>query len=287
MVLAALLSHLFLAKNETWSQPNKPYRIAGNIYQVGTKGIGVYLVTSSKGHILLDAATEKGAEVVEANIKSLGFKLSDIKFLIESHAHYDHVGGMARLKSVTGAKLVAMAGDKFALEHGTMDSDHEDKLPGFKPVKVDRLIVDGGTLQLGEIKLTAHATSGHTKGDTSWTMVVRDPKIQKGKPLRVIFYGSTSVAGNQLIGNKKYPNIVRDYRRTFAFLKTLKADIFLANHPEFADLAEKRTAQLAGKVDAFVKPGEFAAFVKDSAESFEETLAEQRKKNRNGDLRRK
>lgn len=278
MVSPLFAATLLFAQNEAWSQPNKPYRIAGNIYQVGTKGIGVYLITSPKGHILLDAATEKGAEVVEANIRTLGFKLTDIKFLIETHAHFDHVGGLARLKANTGAKLIAMAGDKFALEHGVLDSDHDDKFPSFKPVKVDRVIRDGGTVELGVNKLTAISTPGHTKGDTSWMMVVRDPKIQKGKPLNVFFYGSTSVAGNHLIKNKKYPNILRDYRKTFARLKTFKVDIFLANHPEFADLAEKREAQLAGKVDAFVKPGEFAAFVKDSAVAFEETLAEQRNK---------
>lgn len=276
MVSAVIAASLLLFQNEEWSQPNNPYRIVGNIYQVGTKGIGVYLITSHKGHILLDSATDKGAKVVMANIATLGFKLKDIKYLIETHAHYDHVGGMARLKAATGAKLVAMVGDKFALENGVLDSENEDRIPGFKPVKVDRLIRDGGTLALGGTKLTAIATPGHTKGDTSWMTVVRDPKIENGKPLHVIFYGSTSVAGNVLVNNKKYPGIVRDYRNSFNRLKALKVDVFLVNHPEFADLAEKREAQIAGKADAFVKPDEFIAFVKESAASFEENLAKQK-----------
>lgn len=280
MIFAALVAPLILFRDDSWSQPNKPYRIAGNIYQVGTKGIGVYLVASPKGHILLDASTKEGASVVENNIRTLGFKLKDIKYLIESHAHYDHVGGMAKLKDDTGAKLVAMEGDRFALEHGVLDSDHEETIPNFPPVKVDRIIHDGAVLELGGNKLKAIATPGHTKGDTTWTMVVRDRRVRGGKPLRVLFYASTTVAGNQLIGNKKYPNIVQDYRKSLARLKTMKVDIFLANHPEFADLAKKRQLQLEGKLDAFVKPKEFTAFIRDSAAAFEETLASQRKKQR-------
>jgi metallo-beta-lactamase class B len=282
MVLPVLIAHFLMPKDESWSEPNKPYRVAGNIYQVGTKGIGVYLITSPKGHIVLDSSTKKGADVVEANIRTLGFKLSDVKFLIETHAHFDHVGGTAQLKANSRAKLVAMAGDRFALENGVHDGENEYTPEPFPPVKVDSIISDGGTLELGGIKLTAHATPGHTKGDTSWTMVIRDPKIQNGKALRVIFYGSTTVAGNRLVGNKTYPNIVRDYRKSFAKLRTLNADIFLVNHPFFADLAEKRKAQIAGKVDAFVVPNEFASFVKESAVDFEEALAKQRESHKPG-----
>ncbi len=278
MIATLLVAPILLARDEAWSQPNKPYRIVANIYQVGTKGIGCYLITSPKGHILLDAATEQGAKVVEENIKSLGFKLKDVKYLIETHAHFDHVGGLAKLKADTGATMVAMEADKFALEHGIHDSDQDYQAPEFPPVKVDRIIRDREVLSLGRNALTANATPGHTKGDTTWTMTVRDPKIKKGKPLKVLFYASTTVAGNLLFSNKKYPQIVSDFRKTFARLKPMKVDVFLANHPEFADIAEKRKAQIRGKVDAFVKPGEFNSFIRESEQAFESKLAEHRKK---------
>jgi metallo-beta-lactamase class B len=259
------------AQSESWSEARAPYHVAGNIYYVGTKGIGVYLINTPKGAILLDSATEKGADVIAANIKALGFKLSDVKYLIETHAHYDHVGGTAKLKKATGALLIASAGDRRALETGRHDGENSSGIGTFAPVKVDRIIGDGGKISLGGTTLTAHMTPGHSRGCTSWTMTIND----LGKPRKVLFFGSTTVAGNILVGNKIYPGIVNDYRRSFAMLKAMKADIFLTNHPEFADLDEKREAQIAGKADAFVDANALPAFVKASEAAFEEERARQ------------
>jgi metallo-beta-lactamase class B len=138
---AMLLSSFARAEDPSWSAPQAPYQVTDNIYAVGTQGIGVYLITTPKGHILLDAATEQGAGVVEANIKSLGFKLTDIKYLIENHAHSDHVGGMAKLKAATKAKLIASKADRYALETGKLDGETlgwDDKFP---PVTVDRALM--------------------------------------------------------------------------------------------------------------------------------------------------
>jgi metallo-beta-lactamase class B len=238
-----------LADDPSWSAPHVPYQITDNIYAVGTEGIGVYLITTPKGHILLDAATEQGAAVVEANIKSLGFKLKDIKYLIENHAHSDHVGGLAQLKKSTGAKIIASQGDRYSLEHGKLDSETnwDDKFP---PVKVDKIIADGKELNLGGIRLQAIMTPGHTKGCTSWLTESQD----KGVLRRVIFTCSLTTAGNRLINNKIYPNIADDFRSTFARLKGIKADILLVGHPGFANLEEKFIAKKNGKTDAFVDP---------------------------------
>lgn len=260
------------AQNPDWSAPSQPYWIAGNVYNVGTRGIGVYLITTPKGLILLDSATSDGAEVVKANIKALGFKLSDIRYLIETHAHFDHVGGTAKLKRETGATLVASAADRPALERGRHDGDNVNGVGRFAPVKVDRLISDGGTLSLGGTTLTAHLTPGHSKGCTSWTMTVPQGKQR----LRILFYGSTTTAGNILVDNRAHPGIVNDYRRTFAKLKAMKADIFLTNHPEFADLDAKRAAQIAGKRDAFIDPSALPAFVAKSEAAFEAELKRQK-----------
>lgn len=276
MKILCLLSTLFFsvlafAEDPSWSAPHAPYQITDNIYAVGTDGIGVYLITTPKGHILLDAATEQGAAVVEANIQSLGFKLKDIKYLIENHAHSDHVGGLAQLKKSTGAKIIASQADRYSLEHGKLDSEAnwDDKFP---PVKVNKTIADGKELNLGGVRLQAIMTPGHTKGATSWTI----QSTSNGVERTVIILSSLTVAGNKLVGNTIYPAIVDDFRSTFARLKGLKADILLVGHPSFARLEEKYQAQLQGKKDVFVNPEELPKLVADSEAAFEKELEKQK-----------
>lgn len=254
-----------------WDTPSEPYRIADNVYFVGTKGIGAYLITTPKGHILLDAGTEKGAALIEANVARLGFKLKDVKYLIESHAHFDHVGGMARLKAATGAVFVATAEDKPILEGGKHIGDNKYGVGTFAPVKVDRTIGHGQTLSLGDVSLTAHLTPGHSKGCTTWTL----PVSIKGKVHKSVFYCSTSTAGNVLVGNTTYPHIVSDYRLSFKRLKAIDADVFLVNHPSFAHMEDKRERLKAGDANAFVNPVEFQTFVARSERDFETELKRQ------------
>lgn len=254
-----------------WSAPHAPYKVAGNVYAVGTEGIGVYLITTPQGHILIDGATEKGAAVVEANIAALGFKLHDIKYMVETHAHWDHVGGVARLKRDTGAVFVASEGDRYGLEHGVHVGDNVYGGGAFAPVHVDRTIGEGGTLTLGGITLTAHMTPGHTRGDTTWTTDVND----KGVVRRIIFYGSTTTAGNVLVNNHAYPDIVADYRLSFKRLKALKADILLTNHPELADIETRYQAQLHGQAEAFVDQQALPKLVAKSEADFEAELKHQ------------
>jgi metallo-beta-lactamase class B len=254
-----------------WDAPAEPFRVAGNVYSVGTKGIGVYLITSRYGHILLDGAAEKGAAVVEANIQSLGFKLSDVKYIVETHAHWDHVGGLATLKADTGAKFVASEGDRKALESGAHDGDNENGVGRFPPIKVDQVIDDGTILILNGLTMTAHLTPGHTKGCTTWTTNV----VDKGVIYSVLFYCSATTAGNVLVGNAKHPDIVADYRKSFAKFKTLKPDILLTNHPSAADVAKKRAAQKAGKADAFVDRKALPKLVAAQEKAFEAELKRQ------------
>jgi metallo-beta-lactamase class B len=271
LVSTLLFSSVALADDPSWSAPHAPYQITDNIYNVGTAGIAVYLITTPKGHILLDAATPEGAQVVEANIQSLGFRLKDIKYLIENHAHSDHAGGLAQLKKSTGAKLIASQGDRYALEHGTLDSEAnwDDKFP---PVKVDKTIADGKKITLGGTHLQAILTPGHTKGCTSWLTESQD----KGALRRVIFVCSLTTAGNRLINNKIYPNIADDFRNSFARLKSISADILLLGHPSFANLEEKYQAQLQGKKDAFVDAEALPTLVANAAVAFEKELEKQK-----------
>ena len=218
-----------------WTQPTAPFRIAGNIYYVGTKGLAAYLIVTPKGLILLDATMEANVPGIEANIKALGFKVSDVKILLNSHAHFDHAGGLALMKRDTGAKLAAMTGDVWALENGKHDSD-QNYVGTFAPVKVDRVLKSGDTVELGGVTLTAIATPGHTKGCTTWLTSV---KVRAGIKA-VVFPCSLTIAGSKLVGNKRYPGIVADFRASFARMAEMKADIVLPAHPELAGVLTRQ-----------------------------------------------
>jgi len=266
-----LFSNLVFADDPSWSAPHAPFQITDHIYSVGTEGIGVYLITTPEGHILIDASTQKGADVVEANIKSLGFKLSDIKYLLENHAHDDHVGGLAQLKKSTGATLLASKADRYALENGVHHGDNENGPTKFPAIKVDKIITDGEQIRLGGMSLQTVFTPGHTSGCTSW--LTRD--TSKGKDYSVFFLGSLSVAGNRLANNKVDPQIVADYRKSFARTKAIQADILLIGHPSFIQLDEKHLALQNGKQDAFVDPQLLPTFIAEFEAGFEEELKKQ------------
>ena len=255
-----------------WSKPIRPYRVVGNIYYVGSEGLSAWLISSSQGHVLLDSgAFPAGAKLIEANIQTLGFKLSDVKILINTHAHFDHAGGLAQLKTDTGAKVWASRADEAALEKGQHFGDNDNGLTPFPAVKVDKAFGDGQKLKLGEILLVARLTPGHTIGCTTWTTQV----VDRDRPLNVTFPCSASVAGNVLVGNKAHKTIVADYRMTFATLKALPTDVMLPSHQEQGALLAKRKKMLAGDVNAFIDPTEIARYAATSEEAFDKELARQ------------
>ena len=254
-----------------WTKPVAPFHIIGNIYYVGTADLAAYLIHTKDGDILIDGTLEQNVPLIERNIAALGFRVSDIKILLNSHAHYDHAAGLAALKHDSGATLYASAADAPILERGSISfgptaSDH------FPPVKVDRIVRDGETIELGGTKLTAHLTPGHTPGCTSWTM----PVSEDGAAHTAIFYCSTTVAGNPLVNNKAYPQIASDYEASFAKLKTMKADVFLAAHAQFYHPQQKLALRKKGAPNPFVDPGELQRFVAASQRDFEAELAKQK-----------
>jgi metallo-beta-lactamase class B len=272
LVLALATVGAARADNSNWTKPIRPYRVVGNIYYVGSEGLSAWLITSSEGHVLLDSgASAEGAQLIERNIATLGFKLTDVKILINTHAHFDHAGGMAQLKADTGAKVWASRLDEPSLEKGQHFGDNANGLTPFSAVKVDKSFGDGQKLNLGETKLVAHITPGHTIGCTSWTTAV----IEKGRPLAVTFPCSLSVAGNVLVGNKTHRAIVADYRSTFAKLRTLPTDVMLPSHEEQGDLLAKRQKLLRGDNNAFIDPTELNRFVDASEAAFNKELARQ------------
>jgi metallo-beta-lactamase class B len=252
-----------------WSTPVKPFRIAGNVYYVGTKGLAAYLIVSSQGAILLDGTTAENAPLIERNIEAVGVPLHAVKRLISDHAHHDHVGALAQIKQDTGAEFLASAGDTWALEHGRARGDTNYTPKPFAPIKVDRVVGDGDTIQLGDVTITAHLTPGHTPGCTSWSTTVQD----QGRPLNVLFLCSITVAGNILVGNHAYPQIASDYRATFRKLETMQADIVLPSHPDLADVIEREARRGAGGKDAFIDPQVLPALVAHFSAAFETALA--------------
>ena len=255
-----------------WNAPIKPFRIIGNIYYVGVTGISSFLITTGDGDILIDGGFPETAPLIEKSISSLGFHLRDVKYLLNSHAHYDHCGGLVELKRRSGATVVSSKQDAPVLLAGRQTSFGPSKDVFFPAVKVDRVIGDKETVQVGGITLTAHLTPGHTKGCTTWTM----PVTQAGKTYQVVFYCSTTVAGNSLVDNPKYPQIVSDYERSFAELRQLPCDVFLAPHPGFFHRDDKLAEVAKGRLDAFVDPTELRRYVDQSERAFHEELEQQR-----------
>jgi metallo-beta-lactamase class B len=226
--------------------------------------VSSFLIRTPEGAIVLDGGLPETEPLIEKSIAELGFSIKDVKILLNSHAHYDHCGGLAELKKLSGATMIASQQDRPALVAGQGAGP-------FPAVKVDRVIEDQQTVQLGGVTLTAHITPGHTKGCTTWTMPVSDA----GKTYQVVFYCSTTVV-DKLLNNSAYPNIVSDYERSFAALRKIPCDVFLAPHAGIFNLDAKRKLLDAGKLDAFVDPTEMQKYVEESEQDFRQQLAKER-----------
>lgn len=249
-----------------WNRPAEPFRILENVYSVGTEGLAAYLIADETGHVLIDGALPESAGLIADNVRALGFRIEDVRLLLVNHGHFDHAGGLAELKRRSGAALVASEGDRADLEAG--ETAGRPELDPFPAVAVDRVVADGETLRVGDAALTAYLTPGHTRGCTSWLL--------ESGGRRILFACSLTVAGQNLIDDPAYPAAAEDFRRTFARLREIEADVFLNFHPGFFGLDAKRAAQRAGDADAFVDPGELARQVDRAERMFEEELERQR-----------
>ncbi|HTX15829.1 MAG TPA: subclass B3 metallo-beta-lactamase [Candidatus Baltobacteraceae bacterium] len=255
-------------QSRAMNQPVPPFHIIGNIYYVGASDIASYLIVTRHGDILLDGGFVETAPQIEANIRTLGFKLSDVKILLNSHEHLDHAGGLAELKRLTHARLVAMAQEVRTLESGK----------SFPAVTPDRIIHHGSTVTLGGVTLTAHLTPGHTPGCTTWTMLTKD----NGKPYHVVFVGSASVLPNYKLIDRPgspatYPGIEADYEKTFRVLKSLPCDVFLGAHGSFYSLVQKREAMSKHPAqNPFIDPAGYQAYVAHAEAAFQAELRRER-----------
>jgi metallo-beta-lactamase class B len=262
------------SKGREMNQPVPPFRIAGNLYYVGAKDVCSFLITTPQGHIILDGGFAETAPQIERNVAQLGFKIEDVKILLNSHAHLDHAGGLAELKQKSGAKLIASAGDAPLLRNGGHGDFRFGDTLTFPPVEVDQIVDDGGSIQLGDQKLTAWLTSGHTRGNTTWTTKIFDG----AKTYDVVFAGSPTTLDYNLAGKESYPGIRADFERTFAVFKRLPCDIFLSDHGSFFHLLEKRERLMRGESpNPFIDPDGYTKFVAHFEKEFQDRLEQQEK----------
>jgi metallo-beta-lactamase class B len=281
LVLLLIITLIVAANNapapvqNDWTEPFPAFRIAGNLYYVGSKGLAAYLVTTPEGHILINSNMEANVPMIRASMESLGFKFNDVKILLISHAHWDHCAGSATIKRLTGAKYMVMQEDVEAIESGGKTDFQYGNDPDavFAPVKVDRVLHDGDEVKLGGATLTARLTPGHTRGCTTWTMNVNDGAKQRD----VVIVGSPNVnPGYKLVGNTVYPRITEDYEKTFRVLKSLPVDYFLGAHGSYFGLEEKFVKLKAGSGEAFIDPAGYKSYVADREEAFLKELKKQK-----------
>jgi len=240
-----------------WNRPFPPHKVIGNIYSIGTGEISTFLITSPAGHILINSDFETTVPSLRANIEKLGFKLTDVKIILGSHAHGDHMEADALLKELSGARVMAMDRDVPALEA---------MKPGGKVHPIDKVLKDGEEVKLGPNTLKAHLTAGHTKGCTTWTLQTQEA----GKTYNVVIVCSVGWnPGYVLYNNKDYPSIADDYRKSFATLRALPCDIFLGPHGNFYNL-EAKYPKLAqpGAANPYIDPAGYKAYIDQKEREF-------------------
>lgn len=260
-------------ESEAKNQPVAPFKIFGNIYYVGASDVTSYLIATPQGLILIDGGFAETAPQIEKNIATLGFKLTDVKIILNGHAHPDHAGGLAMLKHDSGAKFDAMAQEVQPLENEGRGTFYRGDRKLFESIKVDRTLRDGDTVQLGDTRLVAHLTAGHTPGCTTWTTTAHEGK----RSLPVVFACQVTLPDMPLVNNTIYPTIAADFARTFATLASLPCDVFLAEHGSAYGLQGKITRMKNHPAtNPFVDPKGYRDFVAASRAEFEKALAEQR-----------
>ncbi|MCB1209049.1 MAG: subclass B3 metallo-beta-lactamase [Verrucomicrobiales bacterium] len=271
-ILLSGSAHLLAQTPAAWTEPFPPHKIAGNLYYVGSKDLASYLITTAEGHILINSSLEESVPLIRDSIEKLGFKFTDVKILLISHAHSDHCAGSAEVIQQTKAQYFVMDEDADAVESGgNATSRLKASYMSFPAAKVDRRLKDGDEVKLGGSTLVAHLTPGHTRGCTTWTMKVDG--------LNAVIVGSPNVnPGYILVNNKDYPTIASDYQKTFRVLKALPVDLFLGAHGAYYDMQTKHALTSAAAANPFIDPEGYRRYITDREEAFLAELAKQEAK---------
>ena len=273
LLTAPLLSESRLSGSLRADEPFPPHRVVGNVYYVGSKALAIYLITTPKGHILINSGFEETVPLIRKSVEQLGFKMTDVKLLLASHAHSDHVAGHALLQKITGAKVMVMRGDHSVIASGGV-GQYLYTSSRWKPCKVDRVLQDGDKVTLDDVQLVAHLTPGHTRGCTTWAWKVTDG----AKQYDVVVVGSPNVnPGFQLVKNKDYPQIADDFARTFKKLHSLPCDIFLGAHGAYYGMLDKHKRLKPDKKNPFIDPQGYKDYITLKDQAYRKTLTEQRR----------
>ncbi len=269
-----LAASLLAQADPTWTESFPAFKIVGNVYYVGSRGLASYLITTPKGHILINSNLASSVPQIRDSVEKLGFRFSDVKILLISHAHWDHDAGSAEVKKITGAQYMVMDADVPVVESGGKSDFQYGNNAGmlYPPAKVDRVLHGGDQVTLGGVVLTAHLTPGHTKGCTTWTLKVSDG----GRTYNVVIVGSPNVnPGYKLVNNAKYPDIAKDYEKTFRVLRQLPCDVFLGAHGGYYNMEEKFAKLKKGGENPFLDPEGYRTFVAEKEQAFRSELAKQ------------
>lgn len=259
-----------------WNVSQQPFRVYGNTYYVGVRGLSSILITSPEGHVLIDGDLAESAAKIAANIQALGFRVQDVKLILNSHVHYDHAGGIARLQKLSGAQVAASPFTARALKtgrSGTDDPQHDIALP-IEPIAKVRILKDGEVLHVGPLALTAHFTPGHTPGGTSWTWKSCD----QDRCLNIAYVDSLSAVSApnfRFSGNKTYPQVRADFEKSFAKVAALPCDVLLTPHPESSDLWDRLTKRDQGDANAFIDTGMCKQLAQSAKANFAKRLAKE------------
>lgn len=263
-LLFLLSPALAFAQNPDWHRAYPPFKIAGNLYYVGTADLAVYLVHTPEGNILINSDFKQDVPLIRDSIRELGFEYRDTRILLISHAHDDHAEGVGLIRRETGARLMVMGPDAAWVENDG---------PGHPGAKVDHLLHDGEIVEWGGAKLVARLTAGHTPGCTTWTMVVEDG----GRKLNAVIIGSPNVnPGYVLFGNTNYPHIAEEYEKGFDLLLKLPVDLFLGAHGSYFDLHRKYQQLKTGGSNPFIDPAGYRAYVTERRDAFRRELERQK-----------
>jgi len=278
-VIASLILAAFAtvanAQDREWSSPQKPFTIYGNTHYVGTGGISAILVTSPQGHILVDGTTAKGAEVVAANIRTMGFKLEDVKYILSSHSHEDHAGGISGLQKLTGATVLAGTANVEAMRTGVSPKIDPQfgSLSNFGGSAKVRGVNDGEVIKLGPLAVTAHSTPGHTAGGTTWSWQSCEGKQCKN----VVFVDSVTAVSADNYRFTDHPEVVAQLRGSFTTIDGLACDIAIAAHPEVNDMWGRQQRAVREGSAAYIDPKGCHTIVEAGLKRLENRLASEKK----------
>ena len=260
---------------EGWTTAYPAHRVIGNLYTVGTGSLGVFLVATDDGHILINTGLEDSARLIRENIESVGFHLEDVRILLTMQAHYDHTAALAEIKALSGAEMWATADDARVLEDGGASDAQFGECVNFRfrPLTVEKILADGDVIELGGVRLRTHEHPGHTEGSSSYSMTIRED----GRDYRVAIANMGTInAGKKLVVDPTYPGVAEDFAETYEKQKEMAVDVWVAAHGEQYGLSEKHTPGQAYSADTFVDPDGFLAEVARLERIYLEQIAAER-----------